>query len=80
MWRFVTEKGTFHIRWTPELRYEVLFGGRRLGSYPSPAAAANALAAGHTFSPSLGMSGLDIPSSISHWEFVPRGRAPHGQT
>jgi hypothetical protein len=54
----------------PEGRYAVVFDGENLGSYHSPAAAADDVSGGHSFSPSSGIEfdELGVLEGIGEWE------------
>jgi len=52
-WYYQTKKGTVSIRPVAD-RWCIFFGDESLGSYHSPAAAADDAAGGHTYTPSNG--------------------------
>ena len=68
VWR--TRVGPFYIAHSSDGRFHPVFGDESLGSYHSPASAADDLAGGHTFSVSGGYdtARLGIPSDIGEWE------------
>jgi len=65
-----TRIGPFYIAQSPDGRFHPVFDDESLGSYHSPAAAADDLAGGHTFSVSGGhdTSRLGIPHDIREWD------------
>ena len=67
--RYRTRMGTVMIV-ARNGRWDVIYNDEALGSYHSPAAAADDVAGGHTFSPSNGIdfADLDIPDGIEEWE------------
>lgn len=64
-----TRVGPFYIA-ESEGRFHPVFQDKPLGSYHSPASAADDLAGGHTFSAAGGIdtANLGIPCDISEWE------------
>lgn len=64
-----TERGTVFIM-PRNGRWHIVYDDQGLGSYHSPAAAADDAAGGHTFSPSNGvdLGDLELPPDISDWE------------
>lgn len=67
---FQTRKGAVHIVPENNGRWQVVFQNQGLGSYHTPAAAADDVAGGHTFMPSDGtdLGDLDISPDIGDWE------------
>ena len=66
---FQTRKGAVSIVPQNE-RWQVIYKDQGLGSYHTPAAAADDVAGGHTFMPSDGtdLGSLDISPDIGDWE------------
>ena len=66
-----TRRGPVYIL-PREGRWLIIYDDEDLGSYHSPAAAADDAAGGHTFSPSNGvdLGDLDISGDIGDWEQV----------
>lgn len=76
-WEFKTRRGTFRVVPERSGRFQAMFEGEGLGSYPNPQSAAEELASGATFWPSFGdPSGLGIPEDLSQWSFIPKRQAP----
>lgn len=69
MFYFPTRQGVVSIVPAPGGRFQVMFQGESLGSYHHPAAAADDVAGGHTFTPSSGidLGRLGIPQDLSEW-------------
>ena len=67
---FKTRKGAVTIVLEPSGRWQVMYDGDGLGSYATPAMAADDVAGGHTFTPSNGidLGSLGISPDIGDWE------------
>lgn len=74
MYFYETRVGVFKIQQRAG-RWHVILKGDSLGSYATPAQAADDLAGGHTFSPGDGIdtAKLGIPADIAEWS---RGAQP----
>jgi hypothetical protein len=69
-WVYRTRAGQAQIIPTPK-GFALMFDGEALGTYTSPAAAAEELANGTSFWPSAGdPTKMGIPEDISGWERV----------
>ncbi|QCP50183.1 hypothetical protein FAZ95_13935 [Trinickia violacea] len=68
---FATRRGTFHIIPTRDGRWHAVFNDQSLGSYHTPAQAADDLAMGTTFSPGFDTSVLGISDDIGDWDRHP---------
>lgn len=68
-WYFRTRAEVVSIR-PVQGRWCIFYGDENLGSYHSPAAAADDAAGGHTFTPSSGvdLGSLGIPEDLGDWE------------
>lgn len=67
---FQTRKGAVSIVPEKSGRWQVVYDGQGLGSYPTPASASDDVAGGHTFMPSDGtdLGSLGISPDIGDWE------------
>lgn len=68
-WLYRTRAGVASIQQVNG-RWCIFFGDENLGSYHSPAAAADDAAGGHTFMPSSGidLGDLGIPDDLGDWD------------
>lgn len=65
---YITPVGEFRITQEPSGRWQAMFQDEGLGSYATPAQAAEDLAGGHTFWPSIGdTSRLGLPDDLHEW-------------